>query len=175
MDEWQTVLDNLLSKAGVTIEDMMETLSSLLPIQGTELRPLPSITAPIAENSAQISCSAVLFHTSFIGQAMVVIYSKLLGYLFLKRRLATMLKVAPLNSTNQTPADNLPNQYALSLADPSQEQVVQAAQGNTGLLIEGPPGTGKSQTIVSLIADAIGRQQTVLVVCQKTCCTRGSL
>lgn len=167
VNEWQTVLDNLLSKAGVTIEDMMETLSSLLPIQDTELRPLPSITAPIAENSAQISCSAVLFHTSFIGQAMSSDLQQITGLPISQTALATMLKAAPLNSTNQTPADNLPNQYALSLADPSQEQVVQAAQGNMGLLIEGPPGTGKSQTIVSLIADAIGRQQTVLVVCQK--------
>ena len=37
-----------------------------------------------------------------------------------------------------------------------------------GLLIEGPPGTGKSQTIVNIIGDCIGRNQTVLVVCQKS-------
>ncbi|MEY0973366.1 protein kinase domain-containing protein [Providencia huaxiensis] len=165
--EWQTVLDNLLSKAGLTIEDMMETLASLLPIQGTELTPLPSITVPIAENSAQICCSAVLFHTSFIGQAMSSDLQQIAGLPISQTALATMLKVSPLNSTSETQPDNLLNQYALSLADPSQEQVVQAAQANTGLLIEGPPGTGKSQTIVSLIADAIGCQQTVLVVCQK--------
>ncbi|MEQ4777838.1 AAA domain-containing protein [Providencia huaxiensis] len=165
--EWQTVLDNLLSKAGLTIEDMMETLSSLLPIQGTELTPLPSITAPIAENSAQICCSAVLFHTSFIGQAMSSDLQQIAGLPISQTALATMLKVTPLDNINGIQSDNLLNQYALSLADPSQEQVVQAAQTNMGLLIEGPPGTGKSQTIVSLIADAIGRQQTVLVVCQK--------
>lgn len=166
MTEWQTVLDNLLSKAGLTIEDMMETLSSLLPIQGTELTPLSSITAPIAENSAQICCSAVLFHTSFIGQAMSSDLQQIAGLPISQTALATMLKVTPLDNINGIQSDNLLNQYALSLADPSQEQVVQAAQTNTGLLIEGPPGTGKSQTIVSLIADAIGRQQTVLVVCQ---------
>lgn len=167
VNEWQTVLDNLLSKAGLSIADVMETLSSLLPVQGGELTPLPSITAPIAENSAQICCSAVLFHTSFIGQAMSGDLQQIAGLPISQTALATMLKVEPLNSTNETQSDNLLNQYALSLADPSQEQVVQAAQGNRGLLIEGPPGTGKSQTIVSLIADTIGRQQTVLVVCQK--------
>ena len=36
-----------------------------------------------------------------------------------------------------------------------------------GLLIEGPPGTGKSQTIVNMVADAIGRGERVLIVCQK--------
>ncbi|MEQ5320212.1 AAA domain-containing protein [Providencia rettgeri] len=167
VSEWQTILDNLLSKAGLTIEDMMETLTSLLPIQSTELAPLPSITTSIAENSAQICCSAVLFHTSFIGQAMSSDLQQIAGLPISQTALATMLKVSPLNSTSETQPDNLLNQYALSLADPSQEQVVQAVQANTGLLIEGPPGTGKSQTIVSLIADAIGRQQTVLVVCQK--------
>ena len=35
------------------------------------------------------------------------------------------------------------------------------------MLLEGPPGTGKSQTIVNIIADAIGRRKSVLVVCQK--------
>ena len=36
-----------------------------------------------------------------------------------------------------------------------------------GLLVEGPPGTGKSQTIVNIVADAMGRGETVLIVCQK--------
>ncbi|MBF3329239.1 hypothetical protein HKW68_41260, partial [Pseudomonas aeruginosa] len=36
-----------------------------------------------------------------------------------------------------------------------------------GLLVEGPPGTGKSQTIVNMVADAIGRQRSLLIVCQK--------
>ena len=36
-----------------------------------------------------------------------------------------------------------------------------------GLLLVGPPGTGKSQTIVNVVADAIGHGERVLVVCQK--------
>ena len=36
-----------------------------------------------------------------------------------------------------------------------------------GVLLHGPPGTGKSQTIVNMVADAIGRQRSLLVVCQK--------
>jgi hypothetical protein len=35
------------------------------------------------------------------------------------------------------------------------------------LLIEGPPGTGKSQTIVNMVADAIGIGRSLLIVCQK--------
>jgi primosomal replication protein N'' len=52
-------------------------------------------------------------------------------------------------------------------SDPSQEAAVFAARHAPGLLLEGPPGTGKSQTIVNIIADAIGRKKSVLVICQK--------
>ncbi|HDN2510241.1 TPA: DUF4011 domain-containing protein [Providencia rettgeri] len=168
MSQWQGALDTLLSKAGLTIGEVMESLSALLPVQDLDLAPLPALTDPVAENCAQIACSAVLFHTSFIGQAMSSDLQQIANTSIAQTALSTLLKV---NSVNiQEPvmdSENILSPFALSLADPSQERVVQAAQQQTGLLIEGPPGTGKSQTIVSLIADALGHQQTVLVVCQK--------
>lgn len=44
--------------------------------------------------------------------------------------------------------------------------IMQAAQGNT-MVIEGPPGTGKSQTITNLLADCVARGKTVLFVAEK--------
>lgn len=44
--------------------------------------------------------------------------------------------------------------------------VMQAAQGKT-MVIEGPPGTGKSQTITNLLADCAARGKTVLFVAEK--------
>jgi primosomal replication protein N'' len=38
--------------------------------------------------------------------------------------------------------------------------------------VHGPPGTGKSQTIVNIIADALAHNRTVLMVCQKQAATR---
>ena len=53
-------------------------------------------------------------------------------------------------------------------ADPSQfSALVDAATGNN-LALEGPPGTGKSQTIVNIIANAIADGKTVLFVAEKT-------
>ena len=60
------------------------------------------------------------------------------------------------------------DRYFTMESDPSQEKAVFRARQSPGLLIEGPPGTGKSQTIVNIIGDCIGRKQTVLVVCQKS-------
>jgi hypothetical protein len=52
-------------------------------------------------------------------------------------------------------------------ADPSQFAVVEASRGTRTLVVDGPPGTGKSQVIVNLITDALSRGQTVAVVCEK--------
>lgn len=53
-------------------------------------------------------------------------------------------------------------------ADSSQSSaVVDALQGTTNLIIEGPPGTGKSQTIVNLIAAALSEGKSVLFVAEK--------
>lgn len=49
----------------------------------------------------------------------------------------------------------------------SQEDVLTFIQRNDKLVVHGPPGTGKSQTITSLIADAILKDQNVLVVSEK--------
>jgi len=59
------------------------------------------------------------------------------------------------------------DRYFTVFSDPSQEAAVLQARAEPGLLIEGPPGTGKSQTIVNMVGDAIGQGRSVLVVCQK--------
>ncbi|PFH90626.1 AAA domain-containing protein [Bacillus sp. AFS088145] len=51
--------------------------------------------------------------------------------------------------------------------DGSQEEILQLARNQKGLVVHGPPGTGKSQVIVNLITDAINQKKKVLVVCQK--------
>ncbi|NGQ93565.1 DUF4011 domain-containing protein [Brevibacillus sp. SYP-B805] len=51
--------------------------------------------------------------------------------------------------------------------DASQEAAVIASRNSKGLIVHGPPGTGKSQVIVNLIADRLARNEKVLLVCQK--------
>lgn len=50
----------------------------------------------------------------------------------------------------------------LSLSD-SQERVIKSIEENTIVAVAGPPGTGKSQTIVNLVAHLIANGKTVLV------------
>ena len=52
-------------------------------------------------------------------------------------------------------------------ADASQSYVVNAVLAGKNLLIKGPPGTGKSQTISNLIATLVARGKRVLFVAEK--------
>ncbi|MEH7419130.1 AAA domain-containing protein [Neobacillus drentensis] len=52
-------------------------------------------------------------------------------------------------------------------ADGSQEEILKDARYKKGLVVHGPPGTGKSQVIVNLITDALKQDKKILVVCQK--------
>ena len=66
---------------------------------------------------------------------------------------------------SETPSET--HRFLVADADPSQERAVWLARSNPGVVVHGPPGTGKSQTIVNIVADALALGQRVLVVCQK--------
>jgi hypothetical protein len=52
-------------------------------------------------------------------------------------------------------------------ADASQLYAIQAACSGESFVLHGPPGTGKSQTITSLIANALAKGKSVLFVAEK--------
>lgn len=52
-------------------------------------------------------------------------------------------------------------------SDSSQDEVIVRSASDELCVVRGPPGTGKSQVIVNLIANALSSGQKVLVVCQK--------
>ncbi|RFA06622.1 hypothetical protein B7R21_19300 [Subtercola boreus] len=63
-----------------------------------------------------------------------------------------------------TPVDA---EYLVLDADASQSYVVNAALAGRNLVVEGPPGTGKSQTIANIIATSVAAGRSVLFVAQK--------
>lgn len=52
-------------------------------------------------------------------------------------------------------------------ADSSQVQALAYASASDNLVVHGPPGTGKSQTISNIIADALGKNKKILFVSAK--------
>jgi hypothetical protein len=59
------------------------------------------------------------------------------------------------------------DEFLVSAADPCQARAVRLARTARGLVVHGPPGTGKSQTITNVIGDHLARGQRVLFVCDK--------
>jgi hypothetical protein len=55
----------------------------------------------------------------------------------------------------------------IAQADPCQSRAVKLARTSRGLVIHGPPGTGKSQTITNIVGDHLSRGQRVLLVSDK--------
>ena len=59
------------------------------------------------------------------------------------------------------------NEFFVTHADPCQSAAVDMAQTAPVLVMHGPPGTGKSQTIVNIIGDHLARGERLLFVCDK--------
>jgi len=72
-------------------------------------------------------------------------------------------------SVSLSQPDTVPpaDEFLVLDADASQSYAINCAAGGADLVIEGPPGTGKSQTIANLIAALSARGQRVLFVAEK--------
>jgi RecA/RadA recombinase len=77
---------------------------------------------------------------------------------------AALREALGVDTSEQTAPDDI---EPVVYADPSQLAVLRRAHEVRALVVDGPPGTGKSQVIVNLVADAIARGQRVAVVCEK--------
>ncbi len=62
---------------------------------------------------------------------------------------------------------DLSDEYLILDADSSQSHVINSVLAGKSLIIEGPPGTGKSQTIANLIAALAANGQSTLFVAEK--------
>ena len=73
------------------------------------------------------------------------------------------------NAHEMTLGDRVPedNVFLPLSADASQLFAIEAASAGESFVLHGPPGTGKSQTITALIANALAQNKTVLFVAEK--------
>lgn len=70
---------------------------------------------------------------------------------------------------DRTLPDSTPpaDEFLVLDADASQNWAINTALGGESIVIEGPPGTGKSQTIANLISSLVARKKRVLFVAEK--------
>jgi primosomal replication protein N'' len=166
---WRETAEELLGRSAVRVADAMHAFGSLANVRADEVRALPGPKVTLDAGTVEIECSAVLFLVTFNGQAI----GEDLRRLKAMPPGGTGLETAFRLNADRTEAPESPplalesDRYLTVASDPSQEEVVLQARAAPGVLIEGPPGTGKSQTIVNMVADAIGCRRSLLIVCQK--------
>lgn len=74
---------------------------------------------------------------------------------------------AAVSTGSRSPAQDDSARFLVTHADPCQSEAVSLARHSAALVIHGPPGTGKSQTIANVIGDHLARGERVLFVCDK--------
>lgn len=165
---WVKVTDELLGRSALRALDVIDAFGTLAVPRGRELVALPGPKVDVPPRSMQLECAAVMFHMTFMGQAIGEELRLLKSLAPAGTGLETALRLRPSDAkAAPLPRPKEIDRYFTVFSDPSQEAAVLHARQAPGLLVEGPPGTGKSQTIVNMVGDAIGQGRTVLIICQK--------
>ena len=167
--KWEAARENILAgvSSATSVMDELAHLSNKVR-QGA----LTKLSGPDVEVDAgviNLLPAAVLFHVTFVGQAIVEDIRQLRAIPLEGSSLETLLRVQDADKKSYPPplpGDDI-DRYATAESDPTQDRAVVQARSWPGVVIEGPPGTGKSQTIVNMVADAIGRKKSILIICQK--------
>jgi len=165
---WVEVANEMLGRASLNAAEVMDAFGGLVAeVPGRVVTAIPNKDVKPRAGHDQLACAGALFHLAYIGQAVMEDLRQLKGIPPVGSALETALR------TGETPERGAPTnppeleRFFTAASDPSQEMAVLEARSGAGLLVEGPPGTGKSQTIVNMVADAIGRRRSLLIVCQK--------
>ncbi|MBF3108293.1 DUF4011 domain-containing protein, partial [Pseudomonas aeruginosa] len=164
---WRKVADELLGRSALRAADVMDAFGLLATPRARVPEGLPPSSTEVTPYQDQLACAAVLFHVTFMGQAIGEDLRQLKSLPPSGTGLETALRLRENGEPEARESPPELQRYFTVASDPSQEAAVLQARQSPGLLVEGPPGTGKSQTIVNMVADAIGRQRSLLIVCQK--------
>lgn len=167
-ERWKEAAKDLLGRAAFSAGDVMDAFAALARPRQTTLEKLPGKDVEVELYQDELACAGVCFHLAYMGQSVAEDLRQLKSIPPDGSGLESLLRISP--EAKPAPAQaRVPEseRYFMVDSDPSQEAAVIEAREAPGLLIEGPPGTGKSQTIVNMVADAIGRKKSLLVICQK--------
>ncbi len=164
-EQYQSLVRELLSRPSIRMSDCMEVLAAV--VEEVELVAHPRANFQVAPGHVEVISSAVVFNARFVGQAIGEDLRQLKQLPVNNTALASLLKMELAEEAEEMNGGAEKALFNVARSDPSQDAAIAAARKHPGVVVEGPPGTGKSQTIVNVVADCVGRGETVLIVCQK--------
>ncbi len=163
-DKWRDAFNDLLGCSSLNSQSVMDSFALLGEVQSKELTKLPDKDFAPVPNKKVITASGALFHCDFAGKAIADDLRNIAN----RHLTGTALEIAlRLREEKSGEVFSDAALYHVIDTDPSQERAIVLSRHSPGLHVEGPPGTGKSQTIVNIVADTIARGETALIVCQK--------
>ena len=171
-DRWRMARDELLGRPGLRVADAMDVLAHLAEPRGRALAGVPGRDVTLSPGTRALVPAAAFFNAEFTGQAVAEDLRQLRGKPMAGTAAEVMLRAGDVPAPSaQAPAAEIAvrerDRFLTAECDPSQNDALLRSRWFPGLLVEGPPGTGKSQTIVNIVGEAIGRAESVLVICQK--------
>jgi hypothetical protein len=164
------------------LPNIPETMEELLAMPYTDLRKLLNEIVEIfkekgtpAEISEKVYLGQFSFHGQQIYQDLDKNQSQILGHDFVngicggESFYQDNSTVVGLDEDEFNPDDFLTAEEDFTIvdADGSQIQAVKRIVSGDHMVIHGPPGTGKSQTIANVISNLLARKKKVLFVCEK--------
>ncbi|WP_271769027.1 protein kinase domain-containing protein [Aquimarina algiphila] len=161
------IYQEILGRQTLSISEVIDAFGSYIQSNSIQLTSHPEVTYKLKQVGLQLYCSAVFFNANFTGQAISEDLRLLQKLPHTDIAMEPILKITTPEIPAYDPIISESDRYTVVPVDPSQEKAVMQSRSNPGIVIEGPPGTGKSQTIVNIISDCIGRKEKVLVVSQK--------
>ncbi len=171
-------LDNKAAEGGSAVPDSLREIGLVThPLTGSirSFEEISSATALLLPEGLSISENAVIGFFPQSNSDLLHDYDELLARLnhtdpaILQETLNAACDILPpaYRPTFSFPELSKTQDQPIIYADPSQRNAVVQARSNRLLVMDGPPGTGKSQTIVNLVADTLARGGKVAVVCEK--------
>ncbi len=175
----EALANELDAKAAEGVEALLETLEQIGlkpdPLSGAVLpfEPMVPEATVLLPESLAVSENAVIGFFPQSNSDLLHDYDELLQKLEAGGDLeATLSAACDILPSHYRPLFEAPPYAALPdqpvvYSDPSQRSAVVAARQTRLMVLDGPPGTGKSQTIVNLVADTLAYGGKVAVVCEK--------
>lgn len=172
---WHEVGELVRHAAKALSIDVPAALAGESPPDDLLLRPCPRADAAGDKPEILLSAVAGLFPLS--NQALIRDTQALLAgeshdgpltnFLNVKATLEAVATERAEESGTEKSTLDPGTQRLVATADPCQARAVRLAREARVLVVHGPPGTGKSQTITNIIGDHLAANQRVLFVCDK--------